>query len=83
MIVKTGRFGQLNVGDDETIKIPQGILGFPELTPRTIRHSAVLQWHRDGLVISEIQQRLGLKTSYAFRAYGPLFKSDSEVKSTQ
>ncbi len=32
MIVKTGRFGQLTVGDDEKIIIPQGILGFPELT---------------------------------------------------
>lgn len=30
MIIKTGRFGQLSVGDDETILIPQGILGFPE-----------------------------------------------------
>ena len=32
MIIKTGRFGQLTVGDDETIQIPQGILGFPDLT---------------------------------------------------
>lgn len=32
MIIKTGRFGQLTVGDDEIIKIPQGILGFPEYT---------------------------------------------------
>jgi flagellar assembly factor FliW len=31
VIIKTGRFGQLTVGDDERIKIPQGILGFPEL----------------------------------------------------
>lgn len=30
MIVKTGRFGQLTVGDDEIISIPNGILGFPE-----------------------------------------------------
>ncbi len=32
MIVKTGRFGQLNVSEEEIIKIPLGILGFPELT---------------------------------------------------
>lgn len=32
MIVKTGRFGQLTVGDDEIIRIPQGIFGFPDLT---------------------------------------------------
>lgn len=31
MIIKTGRFGQLTVGEDETISIPQGILGFPDL----------------------------------------------------
>ncbi len=30
MIIKTGRFGQLGVGEDEIIQIPQGILGFPE-----------------------------------------------------
>ena len=32
MIVKTGRFGQLTVSDDEKILIPHGILGFPEYT---------------------------------------------------
>jgi flagellar assembly factor FliW len=31
VIIKTGRFGQLTVGDDEIIEIPQGILGFPEM----------------------------------------------------
>jgi flagellar assembly factor FliW len=30
VIIKTGRFGQLTVGDDETIHVPQGILGFPD-----------------------------------------------------
>src|SRR3954468_15320239 len=30
--LETGRFGQLSVGNDETISIPQGVLGFPELT---------------------------------------------------
>lgn len=28
---KTGRFGQLNIGEGERIHIPQGLLGFPEL----------------------------------------------------
>jgi flagellar assembly factor FliW len=32
MNVKTGRFGQLVIGNDEEIRIPQGLLGFPELT---------------------------------------------------
>jgi flagellar assembly factor FliW len=30
VIIKTGRFGQLEVGEDEVISVPQGILGFPE-----------------------------------------------------
>jgi len=30
VIIKTGRFGQITVGDDETITIPQGVFGFPE-----------------------------------------------------
>jgi flagellar assembly factor FliW len=30
--VKTGRFGQLTVGNDEIIRIPHGVLGFPECT---------------------------------------------------
>ena len=52
------------------------LLGSPELTPRTIRHSAVIQWHREGMKIAEIQQRLGLKTAYAFRSYRPLFREE-------
>lgn len=30
--LKTGRFGQLTLGDEEKIRIPQGMLGFPSLT---------------------------------------------------
>lgn len=30
MIIKTGRFGQLTVGNDEIIDIPQGVMGFPD-----------------------------------------------------
>ena len=30
MIIKTGRFGQLTVADDEKIFIPSGVLGFPD-----------------------------------------------------
>jgi len=30
VIVKTGSFGQITVGDGEIITIPQGILGFPD-----------------------------------------------------
>jgi flagellar assembly factor FliW len=31
VITETGRFGQLTVGDDEVIRFPQGLLGFPDL----------------------------------------------------
>jgi len=31
VIVKTGRFGQITVGDGERVRLPQGLLGFPEL----------------------------------------------------
>lgn len=47
-------------------------LGFPELTPRIFRHSVILQWFMEGLPQTEIQNRLGLKTTYAFRSYEPL-----------
>jgi len=30
VVIKTGRFGQLSVGNNEIISIPQGILGFPQ-----------------------------------------------------
>ena len=32
MIIKTGRFGQLNVADSDRIHLPLGVLGFPEYT---------------------------------------------------
>ncbi len=32
MIVKTGRFGQITVGDEEVIHLQQGLLGFPQYT---------------------------------------------------
>lgn len=53
-------------------------LGFPELTPRTFRHSVILQWFQDGIAQNVIQTRLGLKTTYAFRSYAPLLGSGSK-----
>jgi flagellar assembly factor FliW len=32
MIIQTGRFGEVQVNEGETIEIPQGLLGFPEYT---------------------------------------------------
>jgi len=31
MMIQTGRFGQLNISEQEIIEIPQGLLGFPDL----------------------------------------------------
>jgi integrase/recombinase XerD len=50
-------------------------LGFPDLVPRTFRHSVVLQWYREGLKPEQLRERLGLKTDYAFRVFEPLFAS--------
>lgn len=44
-------------------------LGFPELTPRSFRHSAVVHWLKDGLSPQEARERLGLRSDYAFRLY--------------
>ena len=57
-------------------------LGFSGLTPRTFRHSVILKWFQDGLSQSEVQTRLGLRTTYAFRSYDALIKSSSETTST-
>jgi flagellar assembly factor FliW len=32
MIIQTGRFGQLEISNEDLITVPQGLLGFPELT---------------------------------------------------
>jgi site-specific recombinase XerD len=57
-------------------------LGLGGLTPRTFRHSIILKWFAEGLPQVEIQARLGLKTTYAFRSYEPLLKSNSKTTST-
>jgi len=46
-----------------------------DINPRHFRHSAVLDWYKQGATRLEIQERLGLKTDYAFRVFEPLFKS--------
>lgn len=56
-------------------------LGFSNLTPRTFRHSIILKWFQDGYSQSEVQSRLGLKTTYAFRSYDLLLKSKTETTS--
>ncbi len=40
MIIKTGRFGQVTIQESEIIRIPQGVLGFPEYTDFCLIDSA-------------------------------------------
>lgn len=91
------RHGPIRLGKKSLGITPRGIemlvkslsetLGFAGVTPRTLRHSAVIDWFRNGIREDEIQRRLGLKTPYAFRIYQPIFtairsKSSSETTST-
>jgi site-specific recombinase XerD len=94
------RHGPLRIGKRALGITPRGIemlvkslaktLGFSRVTPRTLRHSAVVEWYRAGASEDEIQRRLGLRTAYAFRIYAPIFatirearpKSSSEATST-
>lgn len=43
--------------------------GFMELTPKTLRHFAIVEWLRDGTEDKEIQRRLGVSASYSLQNY--------------
>jgi integrase len=62
-------------GVELLVKFYGPLLGFKGLTPRIFRHSIILQWFEESVPQKEIQARLGLKTTYAFRSYEPLIKS--------
>jgi site-specific recombinase XerD len=80
------KFGSLGApissrGVELLVKSYSSRLGVDGITPRGFRHSAALYWHEQGLSRKEIQERLGLKTDYAFRAYDLIFaKTDSKSK---
>jgi integrase/recombinase XerC len=68
------KFGSLGAaisprGIELLVKAYASKLGFPEIVPRTFRHSIVLSWLQNGFTEASIQQRLGLKSAYAFRAF--------------
>ncbi len=44
--------------------------------PKHFRHSAVLAWFKAGHTRSQIRERLGLRTEYAFRVFEPLLKTE-------
>ena len=59
-------------GIEILVKAHAATLGFPDIIPRTFRHSAVLGWFQQGMTEQQIQDRLGLKSDYAFRGYAAL-----------
>lgn len=59
-------------GVELLVKAHADRIGPVTLTPRTIRHSVVVHWAKQGLTQPRIKELLGLKTDYAFRAYAPL-----------
>lgn len=61
-------------GVELLVKAYASKIGQRRLTPRIFRHSAVLKWFQEGVASEEIQKRLGLKTSYAFRVFEPLLR---------
>jgi site-specific recombinase XerD len=50
------------------------VLSLPKLTPRLIRNTRILEWLKSEDNQDTIQQRLGLKTKYAFKAYASLLR---------
>ncbi len=47
MIVKTGRFGQLTIGNEEIVSAPSGLLGFPDLKKFCLvdpAHDTLILW---------------------------------------
>jgi integrase/recombinase XerC len=59
-------------GIEMLVKSHRPILG--KVTPRTLRHSVVIEWAKGGHDQEKIRGWLGLKTDYAFRAYAPLLR---------
>lgn len=68
-------------GIELLVKVFSKNSNFSGVTPRTFRHSIVIEWFDEGIPQIEIQSRLGLKTDYSFRIYKPLFKSKKKTTS--
>jgi site-specific recombinase XerD len=84
MFLGFNKFGPLKSpitsrGVELLVRVYAERLGFPDLTPRTFRHSAVISWHERGYTQAEIQARLGLRSAYAFRTYEQMFKANAAI----
>lgn len=51
------------------------------LTPRMLRHSIAMHWFRQKVPRSEIQLRLGLRSSSAFKTYEAVLKAEEAARS--
>ncbi len=69
-------------GIELLVKTQAARLDLGEITPRVIRHSVVRHWLEQKLPREEIQRRLGLRTSYAFRVYEPLMRESGVSERT-
>ena len=74
MFLGHNKFGPLKQpitprGIELLVKAYADRFGCPEMTPRTFRHSVVVQWAKSGIPMQEIQRRLGLRTQYSLRIY--------------
>jgi flagellar assembly factor FliW len=67
VIVKTGRFGQLTIDDQDVITIPTGVLGFPEYTKFCLVDAAddtLILW------LQSLDNPKVFRTEYAVRLSG-------------
>lgn len=74
------KFGSLGApissrGVELVVRAYKNRLQIDTLVPRTFRHSVVKHWYASGVDRDEIQRRLGLRTSYSFRVYEPIFSA--------
>jgi|GEM_PF-1950457 len=66
---------------EHSISHAQQFLGLTKVhTPRVFRHSVVLKWFKEGWTEDEIQERLGLRTKYAFRVFAPILSAKAEAE---
>lgn len=78
------KFGSLGApissrGVELVVRAYKTRLQIDTLVPRTFRHSVVKHWYASGVDRDEIQRRLGLRTSYSFRVYEPIFNTLDET----
>ena len=80
IFVGYNRFGPLGSpissrGVEHMVRAYAAKLGEKKIVPRTIRHSAAIQWARQGVTEEQIQVWLGLRSTHAKKTYGAIIKA--------